>query len=134
MILKINGIECQGGSLPKGVTNMSYEEIHDYVEACQYDSVSERIMDLLQKTDWYQQSNSDFNIFKNWEGVKNLCKDDALCLMDAVNRSVMESTKGTEMIYKFISHRAALVRDGFENNFWQGIDWEMVLDCILWFM
>ncbi|WP_206763798.1 hypothetical protein [Cytobacillus firmus] len=56
---------------------MSYEEIHDYVQACKYNSVSDRIMDLLQNTDWYQQPNIDFNIFKNWEAVKNLCKDDA---------------------------------------------------------
>lgn len=125
MILKINGVETD------------YDRIHSIIEKNSYDSIGEAIADKIQgtihNTEWYQHT-SDFNIFKDYEAVKNMCRENPACLMDAVNRSVMETTEPTKMIYRLISHRVDVVKNAFANNFLpEEINWELVLDCILWF-
>lgn len=125
MIVKINGVPTD------------YDRIHQIIVDNSYDSIGEAVADKVKNaihdTEWYQHT-SDFNVFNNYDAVDNLCGDNAICWMDAVNRSVMETTEPTKMIYRLISHRVGIVKDSFANNFWpEEFDWELVLDCILWF-
>lgn len=122
MILKINGVETD------------YERIHRLVEENTPDSLAEGLLKKFHDTEWYQHT-SDFNVFENYDGVKALCDENLLCWMDAVNRSGMEISEPTKMVYRFISHRAEVIKDGFANNFWPDyIDWNVLLDCIAWFI
>jgi hypothetical protein len=124
LIIKINGVEISDGY-----------DLHDLIQDNSYQSIAEiitgNLTEAIQSTQWYRE-NSDFNIFSNYEGVRGLCDDNAFCWMDAVNRSVMETNEVTGSIYKFIQHRAGLIREGFAENL-LGDNLEAVLDCILWF-
>jgi hypothetical protein len=125
LIIKINGVEISDGT-----------DIHDLIKESSYGSIGEmikgNISEAIQNTEWYRE-NSDFNIFSNYEGVRGLCDDNTICWMDAVNRSFMESNEFTGSVYKFIQHRAGLIREGFTENL-LGDNLEAVLDCILWFI
>jgi hypothetical protein len=89
------------------------------------------LTEAVQNTEWYRED-SDINIFTNYEAVRSVCDDNAICWMDAVNRSVMETNEVTGSVYKFIQHRAGIIREGFSENR-LGDNLEAVLDCILWF-
>jgi hypothetical protein len=123
LIVKINGVIVS-------------KEIHQIAQENSYQSISEMVKgnlsELVQNTEWYRE-NSDINIFSNYEAVRSVCDDNAICWMDAVNRSVMESNEVTGAVYKFIQHRAALIKEGFMENL-LGDNLEAVLDCILWFI
>lgn len=125
MIIKINGVEVSDGY-----------DLYDLIQDNSYQSVPEIIKGNLttavQHTEWYRE-NSDINIFTNYEAVRGVCDDNAICWMDAVNRSFMESNEFTGAVYKFIQHRAGLIREGFTENL-LGDNLEAVLDCILWFI
>lgn len=122
MILKINGVQVSR-DIHQVVQENSYQSIPDMVKG--------NISELVHNASWYRE-NSDFNIFNNYEAVRGLCGDDAICWMDAVNRSVMETNEITGSVYKIIQHRVGLIREGFTENLW-GDNLEAVLDCILWF-
>jgi hypothetical protein len=123
LIIKINGVEISDGY-----------DVHDLIQDTSYHSIPElvrgNLTEAVHNTEWYRE-NSDINIFTNYESVRSVCDDNAICWMDAVNRSVMESNEVTGAIYKFIQHRAALIKEGFTENL-LGDNLEAVLDCILW--
>jgi hypothetical protein len=116
LIVKINGVEVTGAA-------NSYQSLPEMIKG--------NLTEAIHNSEWYRE-NSDINIFTNYEAVRSVCDDNAICWMDAVNRSVMESNEVTGAVYKFIQHRAALIKEGFTENL-LGDNLEAVLDCILWF-
>lgn len=110
MIVRIGKCEL----LKDEVANMTYPQLHDTVSACKQ-TISERILSGLEKTDWYGRTN-DFNYFTNTEVTKNLCGDNVFCLMDSVNRSLMETTKFTSEVYNFVTWYFGQIKTGVVNE------------------
>ena len=136
-------------------SSLNYERVHQLVEDNAYHSVGEVIMEKIQHTEWYNHTPYNFDLVKNFNDVKAICGDSPFCWTDSLNWSIMNKSELTADIYKFISHRAAVIRNGFETNFlpkgttlhdimsyWPDysfksilnlIDWNFLLDCISWF-
>lgn len=111
MIVKINGVPCSRAT-------GTYEKFVDYHDRCGFYTPLDKAADMIRESNWYQQDSTP--ALSEFERVQAYCGDiakDPFCYMDAMNRTIMESTPITEAIYKFISHRAAVIRWGVENNF-----------------
>lgn len=107
------------------------------------DAITSKITDTIHHTEWYSHTPYNFDLVKNFNNVQAYCGNDAACYMDSMNWSIMNKTELTEDIYKFITHRVSVVKEGFEHNFWPWdhaqhvlnlIDWNFVLDCVAWFL
>lgn len=94
---------------------------------------------VLNGSHWYEYKPGVEDMFKHFDYVQATCRDNPICYMDSFNYSVMNQNEVSAAVYQFISHRAAVVRDGFEHNFFNRlhialdmIDWHFILDCITW--
>lgn len=123
------------------------DEILNNIDSHTYNSIGDlitsKIGDALHHTEWYQHTPYNFDLVKNFNDVQAYCGDNAACYMDSLNWSIMNKSELTADIYKFITHRVSIIKDGFAHNFWPSdhmqhvlnfIDWHFVLDCISWFM
>lgn len=134
--------------------SLNYEKLHQAVENNTYnglgDAISGHIQNAIHNTEWYQHEPHNFDLVKNFDHVQAICGDytgglgSGSCYMDALNWSIMNKTELTRDIYKFITDRASVIRDGLQNNLiphqhldfggiFNLIDWHFVLDCISWF-
>lgn len=133
----------------------SVNEIFNKIDSNSYNSIGEAITDkitnAIHNTEWFQTATPHkFDLVQNFDHVQAICGDytgglgSGACYMDALNWSIMNKTELTKEIYKFIAERAAVMRDGFQNNLIHGqhfdfggifnlIDWHFILDCISWF-
>lgn len=150
MKISINGIYLADSSL-------DYERIHKLVNDNTYDSIGDAVLtklsDSIHHTEWYYHTPQNFDLVHNFNDVQAKCAEDAFCYLDSFNWSIMNKTELTADIYKFITDKTAIVRDGIENNFipnnhiefsWfdgpvklipnllDMIDWHFILDCISW--
>jgi hypothetical protein len=137
--VKMNGVLLQDNG------PLRNEELLEYIDNNFHNSLSEalqaKFQAAIQNTEWYQYEHPNFDLVKNTEQVKNICGEDPDCYADALNWTIMNKTEITSNIYKFISHRVSVVKDGLTNNFlpdrlnWDAFidNWDLVLDCILWF-
>jgi hypothetical protein len=107
------------------------------------DAITSKITEAIHHTEWYNHTPYNFDLVKNFNDVQAYCGNDAACYMDSLNWSIMNKTELTTDIYKFITYRVSVVKDGFAHNFWPSdhaqhilnfIDWHFVLDCISWFI
>lgn len=130
LLVKING------------NPLDYDRIHQAVQDNTYDSLGNaiisKISDALQHTEWYQHTPNKFDMVQNLDHVKMICGYKPECYADSLNWSIMNKTALTSDVYKFISDRMAVIREGFQYNFLPKhildlIDWHFVLDCISWF-
>jgi hypothetical protein len=141
MKIKINGILLANSLL-------DYNRIHKAVQDNTYNGIGDaltiKISDAIQHSEWYQHTPNKMDLFKDWDHVQAICGTNKACYMDSFSWSVMDKTELTADIYKFITDRTAIVREGFENNFiphhhldfswvFNLIDWHFILDCISWF-
>jgi hypothetical protein len=138
MKISINGIYLADSSL-------DYDRIHRLVEDNTYNSIGDAIISRISETEWYQHTPQNFDLVHNFKEVQAICGDidNMVCYMDSFNWSIMNKTELTADIFKFISHRMSVIREGFTENFWPSdhilhnalnlIDWHFILDCISWF-
>lgn len=95
--------------------------------------VVEKLKGKIQDTDWYQYEHPSFDLVENFYDVQNICKDSLACYLDSFNWSIMNKTELTASIYKFITHRVYVIKDGFANNFLPDqINWDVVFNFIDW--
>lgn len=120
MIVKING-----EPLPCSRAGEDYERMVDYAERCGFYGPIDKTRDVIMETKWYQHEGAPSMADLN--KVEAVCNDDPFCWMDAANRLIMDSTPVTQAIYRFITHRTAIIRDGIENNF---LPWDM--EALIW--
>lgn len=128
--------------------SLDYDRIHQLVNDNSYnslgDAIASKIQTAIENTEWYhQRPPSNFDLTEDFEHVKSICGPDLNCYWDSANWTIMNKTELTADIYKFITNRFDVVRDGFLHNFWpqdhawhqliQMIDWHFILDCISWF-
>lgn len=107
-------------------------------------NISSMVSESIHKTEWYQHTPKKFDLVQNYNHVQAICGDDPACYMDSFNWTVMNKTELTSDIYKLISDRMAVIKEGFQNNFLPEhvnfhalldlIDWHFILDCISWFL
>jgi hypothetical protein len=140
MKIIINGQLFVDGSL-------DYDRIHQIIKDNSYDSIGDAVIsklsDAIHHTEWYQRTPQNFDLVHNFNDVQAICGDffnNQVCYMDSFNWSVMNKTELTSDIFKFISHRMSVIREGFANNFLPDfhtilnfIDWHFILDCVSWF-
>lgn len=119
------------------------EEFFNRIDQNTYNSIGEaiesKIMDYIHHTDWY---NYNPPVASDLKDLHEICGNNAACYMDNANWQIMNKTEVTADIYKFITQRVHVVKDGFSHNFWPWdhaqhilnfIDWNFVLDCVAWF-
>lgn len=82
-----------------------------------------------ENAEW-QQIDKHYDIFKDVDAAKNYCGNDAICLMDIYNWSVMKQTPITEDLYQLIVHRVGIIQTGFKENFWYGFDTDFFLNSL----
>lgn len=105
------------------------------------------VSESIQNTEWYHYNPKHFDLFNDFNHVQAYCGDPAdnmICYQDALNWSIMNKSELTADIYKFITHRINVIREGFQYNFLpkhidlhaliELIDWHFILDCISWFL
>lgn len=127
-------------------SSLDYERIHQIVNDNSYNSIGEaitsKISEAIHNTEWYHHTPNNFDLVQNFNHVQGICGESLSCYMDSLNWSIMNKTELTADIYKFISDRMAVIREGFQYNFWPKdhlhhvldlIDWHFILDCISWF-
>ncbi|MEH7548239.1 hypothetical protein [Neobacillus vireti] len=140
MKISFNGIYLVDSSL-------DYERVHQSVQDNTYDSIGDaiggHIHNVIHNTEWYHHTPQDFDLVENFNNVQAICGENLNCFWDAANWSIMNKTELTSDIYKFITHRMSILRDGLQNNLipdhhldyggiFNLIDWNFLLDCILW--
>jgi hypothetical protein len=129
----------------------NYDRIHSYVNEHSSNGIGgiikDRLSEAIQNTEWYQHAPNKMDLFKDWSHVQSICGDykgglgDGACYLDSMNWSIMNKTELTADIYKFISDRMAVMREGIQDNLipnhhldfggiFNLIDWHFVLDCI----
>lgn len=97
-----------------------------------YEIVGNKIKVKYESLDWNQRE-PYLDVFDDIEKVKAYCGkfgediEGTTCWLDAYNWSLMNKTPLTEDIYQFISHRAGIIRGGFDKEIasWEGFNWEM---------
>lgn len=67
----------------------------------------------IKSTEWYQYQPVKFDLVKDFDNVKKVCSDDLFCLLDAFNWSVMNKTEWSASLYKYITHRVSVMKEGF---------------------
>lgn len=127
-------------------TSTQTDEFFRRIDQNTYNSLGEAVSDKLntaiQNTQWYHHTPpKSFDLFQNFNDVQSYCRDNVACYMDAMNWSIMNKTELTADIYKFITHRVSVVKEGFAHHFLPSdahilnfIDWHFILDCISWFI
>jgi hypothetical protein len=127
----------------------NYEQIHHLVNDDSYnglgDAVLSKLSDAVHNSQWYQRTPSNFDLIKNNDFVQGYCGDfieNQNCYLDSANWTLMNKSELTSDIYKFITHRVSVVKNGFHDNFLPNhinldhilnlIDWHFLLDCICW--
>ncbi|MED4017014.1 hypothetical protein [Sutcliffiella cohnii] len=81
----------------------------------------------------WKQVNTPYDLITEFDKLEKVCGDTNYlntCWMDAFNHSVMKLTPLTNDIYLFITHRASVMRDGLENNFWKGINTDFLKESL----
>ncbi|MDQ1003944.1 hypothetical protein QFZ28_004344 [Neobacillus niacini] len=139
--IRVNGIlQC--------TSSLDYDCIHQIVEDNTYDSIGNaaisKISDAIHNSQWYDHTPINFDLVHNFNDVQAICNNNIVCYMDSFNWSIMNKTELTADIFKFISHRMSVIREGFTNNFLPDyidfgaildfIDWQFILNCISWFL
>lgn len=136
-------------------SSLDYDRIHQLVNDNSYNSIGDAIIskvsDAIHHTEWYHHTPYKFDLVHNFNDVQAICGDytgglgSPACYIDAFNWSIMNKTELTADIYKFISDRMAIMRDGIQNNLiphhhldfggiFNLVDWHFILDCISWFI
>lgn len=98
-----------------------------------YEIIGNKIKVKYESLDWNQRE-PYLNIFDDIDKVKAYCGnfgediEGTACWLDAYNWSLMNKTPITEDIYQFISHRAGVIRGGFDKEIenWSGFHWEVL--------
>lgn len=127
--------------------SLDYNHIHQMVNDNSYNSIGEaittKLSEAIQNTEWYHHAPNKMDVIKNFDHVQMVCGNDNNCWADAANWTIMNKTELTSDIYKFITDRMAVMREGFQYNFWPKdhlqhvlnlIDWHFILDCVSWFL
>jgi hypothetical protein len=97
----------------------------------------------FHNTEWYQHNPNQFDLAQNFNHVQSICGENLNCYWDAANWTITDKTEVTSDIYKFISDRMTVIREGLQYNFLPKhidfhavlnlIDWHFIMDCISWF-
>ncbi len=114
MIVKINGEPCTR------VGEQRAEPLADWSDRCGFYGPIDKTRDMILETDFYHHEGAPS--MKDLHKVEAICNDDPFCWLDSANRLLMESTEVTKTVYRFITHRMAIVRDGVEHNF---LPWDL---------
>lgn len=67
----------------------------------------------LKHTEFYQYEPKQFDLVKDFDNVKTICNDNLFCWLDAYHWSIMNKSELTASIYKYITHRVHVFKDGF---------------------
>lgn len=110
------------------MTEEQYEKIVEYIK--NQPGLMAKIKMKYKNGEWQQVTNK-LDIRENYHHVKSVCDENLICWMDAMNYTAMKQTTFTEDVYQFISHRAGVIREGFEENFWRGIDEQIAKESAL---
>ncbi|MRX56736.1 hypothetical protein GJU41_22595 [Bacillus idriensis] len=70
---------------------------------------------------WQQVNTPPYDMFKDMDGIKAICGNPTLpdnlgCWLDVYHWSIIKKHPLSEDIYQFITHRAAVVRNGFDKE------------------
>jgi hypothetical protein len=106
----------------KNLTEMNYDEIHQWVENhISLDAPIHKLKFKFENAEW-QQVNPTLDYFNSYQHVRNVCDENVICWLDSMHYSLLSQTEQTEMLYKFIAHRAGIVREGILDNSWKGVN------------
>ena len=108
------------------------------------DAVISKLSDDIHQSEWYHHTPQNFDLVHNFKEVQAICNNNLDCYADSFNWSIMNKNELTADIYKFITHRVSVIREGFTDNFLPKhidfhavldfMDWQFILDCISWFL
>lgn len=113
---KLEGQERSGRMepIPKDIQDMSYEEIQEWVQHhVTWDAPilkAKMKFKYDQDVGWNQVYNN-LDMFKDYQFVKNVCKDDLFCWLDSYHYSIMSRNDVTDFLYRYANHTSKVVGD-----------------------
>lgn len=122
MIVKINGKPCSRADV------YEYEKFTDWVDRCGYYGPIDKTRDMVLDSEFYQHTPiPPLDEFHKVQGYCGDIFDDPTCYMDSFNHMVMKATPVTEAMYKFITHKTAIIREGIDSDLFlmEGFIWTL---------
>ena len=95
-----------------------------------WEIIGNKIKFKYENFEW-KQTNVPFDLVNELDKAKAVCGDTLnACWLDSYHYTLMKQTPVTNDLYLFIANRGQAIGNGFRENFWNGINTDLIKESL----